>query len=131
MAVEDIGLTQASIEALNRRDLDGFLGLMDPEVEVHSRIIAIEGGLHGHDGVRRWWREWFSVFPDYEIEIEEVRELGGVIVAALRALGHGAGSNVPLEDVVWMAGRWRDGKAVWWRISETLEEAMESAGLDS
>jgi len=37
---------------------------MAEEVEAGSRIVAIEGGLHGHAGIRRWWSEWFAAFPD-------------------------------------------------------------------
>jgi hypothetical protein len=40
-------------DAVNRRDLRAFLALMDADVEAFPRIIAIEGGFHGHDGIRR------------------------------------------------------------------------------
>ena len=98
-------------------------------VEVVSRIVAVEGGLRGHEGVRRWWEEWFAAFPDYKIEIDEVRDLGAVTVAAMRAVAHGAGSEVPLEDATWLAVRWRKGKAVWWQVLYTWEEALEAVGL--
>ena len=113
---------------MNRRDLDAFVGLMDEDVEAVSRIVAVEGGLHGHDGIRRWWENWFNVFPDYEIEVVEVRDLGDFSVAGIRALGHGAGSDLPFEDAVWLASRWRRGKCVWWRIFNRADEAFEAAG---
>ena len=56
---------------MNRRDLDAYLALMDEDVEAVSRIVAVEGGMHGHDGIRRWWESWFDVFPDYKVEIVE------------------------------------------------------------
>jgi ketosteroid isomerase-like protein len=129
MSQENVELLRRSIDAVNRRDLDAYLALMDEEVEAISRIVAVEGGLHGHDGIRRWWEEWFSAFPDYEITIDEIRDLGDVTIAAVRAVAHGAGSEVPLQDTIWIAGRWRRRKCVWWRVSYNEKEALEAAGL--
>ena len=80
-------LLYRSYDAVNRRDLDGLLALMDDDVEAVSRIAAMEGGLHGHDGMRRWWESWLGAFPDYKIEVDEVRDRGDFVFAALRAPG--------------------------------------------
>jgi ketosteroid isomerase-like protein len=129
MSEENVKLAYRAIDAVNRRDLDAFLDLMDDEVEAVSRIVAIEGGLHGHAGIRIWWENWFEAFPDYDIEVVEVRDRGDLTLATLRALGHGGGSDVPFEDAVWLANRWRRGKIVWWRVFSTRDEALEAAGL--
>src|SRR5689334_12570316 len=55
MSQENIRLAYGAVDAMNERDLDAYLVLMDEDVEVASRIAAMEGGLHGHDGIRRWW----------------------------------------------------------------------------
>jgi ketosteroid isomerase-like protein len=128
MSEENAGLAYRAFTAINRRDLDGFLALMDDDVEAVSRLVAIEGGLHGHEGIRRWWQEWFNVFPDYEVEVVDIRDRGDVILAALRSLGHGAGSDVPF-DTIWLASRWRAGRCVWWRVSYSWDEALDAAGL--
>ena len=75
MTEDNISLVYRALEAVNRRDLDALLALMDEDVEAVSRIVAMEGGLRGHDGIRRWWDNWFDAFPDYSIEIVEVRDL--------------------------------------------------------
>jgi ketosteroid isomerase-like protein len=129
MSEENLRLHRRAIDAVNRRDLDGMLALMDDGVEVMSRIVAIEGGLHGHSGVRQWWESWFNAFPDYDIEVEEIRDSGDATLASLRAVTHGAGSDVPLADVIWQAGRWRDGRCVWWRVFTTEDEALEALGM--
>jgi hypothetical protein len=129
MSQENVELHRRSIDAFNRRDLDAFLALMDDDVEVVSRIVAMEGGLHGRAGARRWWDEWLAAFPDYTVETYEVRDLGALTVAAMRAVGHGAGSEVPLGDTFWLAIRWRHEKAVWWRVFNTWQEALEAVGL--
>lgn len=118
-----------SMDAANRRDLDAFLALMDEQIEVISRIVAVEGGLSGHDGVRRWWEGWFGAFPDYTLEWIDAQEIGDVVIAAARAVTHGARSEVPLEDRIWIAIEWRDGKAIWWQVFTSETEAVEAAEL--
>jgi ketosteroid isomerase-like protein len=54
MSHENVELARRAYDALNRRDLDAFLALMDADVEAFPRVVAIEGGFHGHEGIRRW-----------------------------------------------------------------------------
>jgi ketosteroid isomerase-like protein len=129
MSEENVELAYRAFDAINRRDLGALLALMDDDVEVVSRIVSMDSAFHGHDGIRRWWENWFNVFPDYNIEVDDVGALGDRIVAALRALGNGAGSDLPVEDTIWLASLWRRGKCVWWRTFYTRDEALEAAGL--
>lgn len=129
MSQENVRAYRRVIEAFNRRDLETILALADASVAIESRIAAIEGGYRGHEGVRRWWRNLFEALPDYQVEAEEVRDLGDVTLARLRARGHGAESATPLEEVVWQVGRWRNGRYTWWRNCMTEREALEAAGL--
>jgi ketosteroid isomerase-like protein len=129
MSQENVELVKAAYEAFNRRDLDTMLALAHDEVVVESRLVAIEGGYRGLEGVRRWWTNMLDVLPDYKVEAEEVRDLGDVTLARIRARGHGADSATPLEETVWQAVRWQDGKYVWWRTFQREAEALEAAGL--
>jgi hypothetical protein len=54
MSEENVELAYRAVNAINRRDFGTLLALMDDDVEVISRIVAIESGLHGLDGIRRW-----------------------------------------------------------------------------
>jgi hypothetical protein len=69
MSQENVELVYRVNDAFNRRDLDAFLALMDDDIEIASRIVAIEGGLRGHDGVRRWWQNWLDTWPDYRARL--------------------------------------------------------------
>ena len=66
MSQENVELTYRAFDALNRREFDAFLALMDDDVEVVPRMSAIEGesGYRGHDGLRSWWNSLLDVFPD-------------------------------------------------------------------
>jgi ketosteroid isomerase-like protein len=129
MSQENVKLVRRAFEAFNRRDLDTMLALADEEIVVESRLATMEGGYHGLQGVRRWWADTFDVLPDYEVEVDEVRDFGDVTLARLRAHAHGAESAAPLEEVIWNVARWRAGRSTWWRNCMTEEEALEAAGL--
>jgi len=129
MSQENVKLAQAMADAFNERDWDAFSALTHEEIDVESRLVAMEGAYHGQEGLRRWWDNFLGAFPDYTLETEELRDLGDVTIAHMRGWGHGADSATPLIDPFWMPLRWQDGKCVWWRNCSTEEEALEAAGL--
>jgi ketosteroid isomerase-like protein len=129
MSRENVELLHQALDAFNRRDLDAFLALMAPGVEANSRLVAIEGGYQGHNGICRWWANLLETWPDFHIEAVEVRDLGDQTLAALRNRGHGAGSDIPTEQRLWHVAAWRGGKIVRWTSHETEAEALEAVGL--
>jgi len=129
MSQDNVELHHRALDAYNRRDLDAVLALMDEDVEAVSRLVAIEGGHHGHAGVRRWWENLFDVLPDITVGVIEVRDFGNLTLAALRLGGHSAGSETPFEEAVWQLAEWRDGKSVWWQVFLTEAKALDAAGL--
>jgi ketosteroid isomerase-like protein len=130
MSRENVEVTYRAYDAVNRRDLDALLALTDPEVVAVPRVLAVEGGtLRGHDGMRAWWDGVFSAFPDFNIEVNRVREIDDVTVASIRVRGHGHGSGTPFVDAVWHVSRFRNGKVVWWQTCRSEAEALEAVGL--
>jgi ketosteroid isomerase-like protein len=117
-------------DAFNRRDLDGFLALMDEDVEAISRLAAVEGGYHGHEGIRRWWNTLLGAIPDYamEADIREVGDTGDLTFVVLRNRGHGGTSAAPVDETLFVLARWRDRKCVWWKASQEEADALEAAG---
>jgi hypothetical protein len=88
MSRENVERTRRVIEAFNRRDLQGYLELMDPELEFIPYEVHLEGGdpYLGHAGIRRWWEDLFSVVPDVRAEVFEVRDFGNrTLVGAFTA----------------------------------------------
>ena len=129
MSQQNVELVYRVFDALNQRDLDAALALMHGDVEFGSRLAAMEGGFHGHEGVRRWWQTILDASPDRTVEVVEARDLGDVTLTLARARGHGALSHIPYEETVWSVARWRDKKAVWWGVFPTKAEALEAAGM--
>jgi ketosteroid isomerase-like protein len=129
MSERNVELAHQAYDAISRGDLDAFLALMDPEVVLLPRILAVEGGaLHGHDGIRRWWESIFSVFPDFRTEVVDVRAVGDLTISEVHAHGSGEGSRTPFEEAIWVVAHVRDGKVVSWETFSSPSEALEAAG---
>ena len=131
MSRENVELQYRSFETFNRRDLDAFLALMDPDVEFIPYERALEGGgaYHCHAGVRRWWKDSFEALPDLTAEPDEVRDLGGMTLTRGSLRGQGAGSGAAFERTLWHVAEWRDRKTIWWCAFESEAEALEVVGL--
>jgi ketosteroid isomerase-like protein len=131
MSQENVELAYRATDAFNRRDLDAFLALCDADLEFHSRFVELESGepYRGHDGIRSWWDNLLGVWSDVSSELEEVRDLGDVVVTRARLRGHGRESDAPWEEVQWHVTEFRDGKTVRWRVFASESEALEAAGL--
>jgi ketosteroid isomerase-like protein len=129
MSEENAELARRAIDAFNRRDLDAFLALSDPEVEAFSPLAELDGGgaYRGHAGLRTWWESLLGISPDLHAELEEVRDLGDVMVTRVRLTGSGGQSAAPMDQTQWHVTRWRGGKSVWWQIFISEAEAIDAA----
>ena len=78
MSQENVDLAYRVVDAFNRRDIDSFLALCDPDGEYFpTRGTGGRRPYCGHDGIRSWWKSLLAFSPDFRSEIEEVRDLGG------------------------------------------------------
>ncbi len=128
MSQENVEIVRRAYDALSRRDFDTFSGLHDLHVELTQ--LRPEGATYtGHDGVRKYWDELFDVFPDFNVEVDDIREVGDLILITARISGHGMGSDVPIEQPIWQLGELRAGRILWWRSFPSKSEALEAAGL--
>jgi limonene-1,2-epoxide hydrolase len=113
------------IRAFNERDLDGFVAVLDPEVELHS----MKGLRKGCEAARVWaTREPGGV--QQTIELEELYEEGtegggGRAVALIQRRWHwdNDGSEAGLDEMAW-AFELRDHKVLSWRPYDDREEAL-------
>lgn len=79
------------------------------------------------------WEAYFSAFPDYRIEVEEIFSRGGSVAAFGSARGsfQGRGESVPGASwhfpAAWRA-QVRAGKLVEWQVYGDVEPMLQSAG---
>jgi hypothetical protein len=130
MSDQNVARARQAHDALNDRDLDALLAVMDEDVEAVSRIAAVEGGFRGHEGLRAWWANLFDTWPDLTALVEVRALADDLTLSEVSLRGHGAGSDIPWEWKVWQAARWRNGKCVWWMSCSTAEGALAAAGLE-
>ena len=128
-SADNVELSVRAAEAFNARDLDGFLALMDADVEGHPLAMDMEGGYCGHSGTTRWWKAQFDAFPDLTIEILDMSERDDLTIAELCMRAHGAGGSVPVKTTIWRVSQWRGGKCIWWGTFRSVEEALGARGL--
>jgi hypothetical protein len=67
-----------------------------------------------------------GAFPDYTVEVEQIRDLGDVTLGHIRGWGHSGVSKTPIVDPFWQPVRWREGKCVWWRNCSTEADALQA-----
>jgi ketosteroid isomerase-like protein len=131
MSRENVELNYRSHDAFNRRDLEAYLALNDPDVEFTPYERAVEGlgPYHGHDGVRGWWEEALEILPDLRVELDQVQDLGDLTLVRGRLRGQGAESGASFERTYWGLFHWHDKKIVWWHAFQSEAEALEAVGL--
>jgi ketosteroid isomerase-like protein len=121
-------IVERAYAALNRRDLDAFLELSDPQIEIISLIAEAEGGtFRGHEGLREWWnRVVVGSLGGIRFTIDEIRELDDeMIVVKLVVAGEAGG--VQVEQVMWQAIQVADReRAIWWQPFRTEQEALDA-----
>ncbi len=133
MPQENVEVLKRAFDAINRRDAEGLLAELDPEVEWHSAILMAMGGkqtvYRGHEGVREWLRDLYETLSEFQAEYPEIRDLGDRAVAIGRVRARGAGSEAEIESPHGTVVDFRAGKGIRIRTYMDPKEALEAAGL--
>jgi ketosteroid isomerase-like protein len=101
-----------------------------PEVELRWAATNPEAREYrGREGVLQAFREWVAPFGEYYVEPLDFIEVGDRVVVPQRQWGIGSTSGIPVEVEVTYVYEIRDNQMT--RIDEydTLDEALEAAGL--
>jgi ketosteroid isomerase-like protein len=135
MSEENVESVRRVYEAVGRRDTETVLGHYDPEVEWDFSRGPLAGligpGIYrGHEGLRRWFRDYYEAWETLEHNCDELIDAGEHVVAVAIDRGRGRASGVEVE--LHYAGVWtiRDGKIVRVVWFPTRDEALEAAGLE-
>ena len=84
---------------------------------------------HGHEGVRRAWRESLSAFGEVDFEVEELIAAGDHVLAVLRERVVGRASGVPVETTHAAVWTLADGKVIRLQVFDDRQRALEAIGL--
>lgn len=124
-------LITSAFDAWKRRDVDALVLLLDPDVRLRSLMTEPERQYyHGHEGVRQWLAAVLEVFPDWNPEIQEIKELDDSAVVRFHATATGHGSGVTIDSDYWLCVQLRDGKAFFFGFYRTEDDARSGLAGD-
>jgi ketosteroid isomerase-like protein len=132
MSREHVEAVRRGVEAWNRGDLDGWLEVMDPDVEL-TPVIAqlVEGGdaaYHGVSGARRFWQDW-RIDWDFQFADLDLRDADDDVVMIAQASVTSQSSGLDLDTPMGAVCTLRNGLLI--RMTSYLDpaEALEAVGL--
>jgi ketosteroid isomerase-like protein len=122
-------IVRLGYERLNANDLEGFLELCHPEIELHD-VPEIPGSTayRGHEGIRRWWATVTESMDELRFEFGEVTEGDGKIAVVTRAMGRGRGSGAEADWTFTTVWGLRDGLISYHHGYSDHGEALRAIG---
>jgi hypothetical protein len=114
-------VVRSFVEAINLRDAEKLWLLM---TESHVFIDSLGAKYHGRDRMRSAWRSYFSIVPDYRIDVQESYENGSVVIV----VGTAQGTYAP-DGRLGLGDRWSTPTA--WKavdLAYALEAVKDLSG---
>jgi ketosteroid isomerase-like protein len=131
MATDEEQKIRAGLGAWSNGDLEGALENMAPEIEFHSSGLfpGVESVYRGHEGFRRFWRDFRETWERISFEIDHLIEGDPhqyAVVGRFEALGR---NGIPDGRRIGMMFRLANGDLVRIESHATWDGALESAGV--
>jgi ketosteroid isomerase-like protein len=133
MSEENVEIVRRIYDAAARRDAATVLSLYDPEVELDNSRLQVVGGeelYHGHEGLRRFFREWHEAWERIDYDYDELIDAGDQVISVVTRRGRGRASGAEVEVHVALLWTLRDGKVVRVVWFPSRQEALEAAGVE-
>jgi ketosteroid isomerase-like protein len=135
MSQANVEAFKRSIEAYNRKDVEGLLAGLDAEVEWRPVLPVVLGGrttvYRGHDGIRAMLRDLDEILEERHLGFSDIHDVGDRVVAVGRLTIRGRGSGLRTESPFGWLAEFSNGKATSIRTYLNPDEALEIAGLAS
>ena len=131
-------MSQDNVETVRRcyslwesREWSAIPQLFDPKIEIDlSRNVFNPDVYHGHDGVRKWHREFRDVWGDeFRVEPEAYFDFGDQTLAFIVARGRGKQSGAEVAMPAAQVARWRDGLCAFFKAYRHREDALTELGV--
>jgi ketosteroid isomerase-like protein len=129
MSEENVEVVRTALTALDRRDVELYLSIASPEIELITPASPLEGSSVGHEGIRRFFQEMEAFAESSSFEVEEIREVGPQVLAFFKVIGVGRLSGVETSTDVAALYSVEDGKLRRAQVYADRREALEAAGL--
>ena len=128
MSQENIERMKTAFEAFGAGDLETIVGFIDPDFEIHDRVIGSPSG-RGPDALVANAAAVREAFGDVSWEPREFIDGGDRVLVRVHVTGTGEHTSLPIDDDVGHIYTIKEGKAARLDIFRTWAEALEAAGL--
>src|SRR3984893_10802808 len=111
-------VAMAFVTKINEHDVDGLVALMTPD---HVFVDALNATFRGANQMRQGWKAYFSMFPDYAIEVRDELDRGNVVAMFGTARGTFAVNGKLARENFWeIPAAWKavvkEGRVAEWRV---------------
>lgn len=123
------------VDAINAHDVDGLTKLMSSD---HVLVDSL-GNKFPASALRSGWQRYFTMVPDYWIEVNQIVSDGNVIFLC----GSAGGTYTPKGEALKLENRWKtpavwralikNGKVAEWQVycdNEPIREKMRAAASE-
>jgi ketosteroid isomerase-like protein len=135
MSQENVKIVRRQLEDWQRDDFDAFVSKAHPDIEWHAVLQRLVEGpesvYRGREGIRRLWHTYRTELDGFEVEADEIRDVGDDRVVLLgRIRWRGAASGLETKSPFAMVITIRDGKMFRSLDYLSQEEALKVVGLE-
>jgi ketosteroid isomerase-like protein len=126
-----IDLLRSAFEAFTARDVERFLELVDPEVELSAPTGSMARGgqpYRGHVGIRTYFSDVADLWQELRVIPQRYAEREDTAVAIGRVYGRDATGTVIDSPAGWLLVL-REGRILSFRVYASREPALEAAAL--
>ena len=132
MRKTDVEIVQGVFEAWNTGDLDAVTAFFAEDVkwvEIGGRLDRPE--TMGRETLRAGFASLFETWEYYRLEPEEIRDLGGRVLAVVREVARGRSSGLEVDGRWGYVMRVRAGRISHVEAYRDPRQAIEAVGLAS
>src|SRR4051794_36592632 len=129
MSQENVEVVSQLIAALNERDVDRYLSLCTPEIEISSPTTPMEGPTRGPEGVREFFAGVEEATTTFRIEVERMQAVDADRVVVFGQLKMVSTGGVALERPTTNVYELVAGKLRRVQVYHDRAEALEAVGL--
>jgi ketosteroid isomerase-like protein len=130
---ENAKLWRRLLGAWNRRDLEGVLEVVHPNVAWEENVEVFPGldpVYRGHDGFKNWYQQVQDAWEMFEVESVDLFSAEDRFLSLDHLVGRGRGSGVEVDMRIWDVLDVRDDRVVRRRLFRERSEAFEAAGIE-
>jgi ketosteroid isomerase-like protein len=129
MSHENFEIVRRAVAALNERDVDRYLELCTPDIELISPVAGIEGSSKGAEGIRTFFSGLDEATRSFHVSVERLEAVDERRVLALIEIKMQSERGVSLSQPAGNIYEVVNGKLQRVRVYTNREEALEAAGL--